>query len=147
MPAQKPNANPRPKPKPQSPSEVTPGVFVGGWKDAVAFHGARFCVLDEAPEGMPAARHLPFYRESADRADPKKLDLLVRAMSAARAEGQPVLVFCGHGVRRSPLGAAWYLHREEGLSLDEAYRRIKAVRPQVEHAREWLGNADELAKA
>jgi protein-tyrosine phosphatase len=129
------------------PSEVSPGVYVGGWKEAVNFEGTRFCVLDEAPEDMPAATHIPIYNEGRDRADPKSLDRLAEAMAKARAKGEPVLVFCGHGVRRSPLGAAWYLHRTEGLPLDAAYARVAAVRPRIERAVEWVGNADELESA
>ena len=53
-------------------------------------------------------------------------------------------MFCGHGVRRSPLAAAWYLHRNENLSLDDAYARIRAVRPKVETAQDWIGNWKKL---
>jgi len=135
------------RPKPKSPSEVAPGVFVGGWKDAVRFPGARFCVLDEAPPDMPPATHVRIYDEAADRADPRSLDRLAEAMHQAHAGGEPVLVFCGHGVRRSPLGAVWYLRRTEGLTLDDAYDRVRAVRPRIEHARDWVGNASELERA
>lgn len=126
-----------------TPSEIAPGVFVGGWKDAEHFEGARFCVLDEAPDDMPPATHIRIYDEATDRADRKSLDRLAREMHAAHAKG-PVLVFCGHGVRRSPLGAAWYLHQVEKLSLDEAYARIRESRPKIEEAREWIGNVGNL---
>jgi protein-tyrosine phosphatase len=131
----------------KSPSEIAPGVFVGGWNDAIQFQGTRFCVLDEAPEEMPVATHVRIYDEEADRADPRSLDRVADAIAAARARGEPVLVFCGHGIRRSPLAAAWYLHRTEGISLDAAYDRIRAVRPKVEPARKWAGNADALERA
>ncbi len=147
MPASKERVVPKVKPKPKGPSEISPGVFVGGWNDALRFEGARFCVLDEAPADMPPATHIPIYNESADRANPENLDRLAEAMRAAKNSGNPVLVFCGHGVRRSPLGGAWYLRRVEGLSLDAAYDRIRAARPKVERAREWVGNATELERA
>jgi protein-tyrosine phosphatase len=134
-------------PRAKSPSEIAAGVFVGGWKDAVAFDGARFCVLDEAPPDMPEATHIPIYDESTDRANPANLDRLASAIEKAHAGGRPVLVFCGHGIRRSPLGGAWYLHRTEGVSLEEAYERIRSVRPKVERASSWVGNADELEAA
>ncbi len=135
------------RPKSRSPSEIAPGVFVGGWKDAVGFHGARFCVLDEAPPDMPPATHIPIYDEGSDRADPQSLDRLAEAMRMAHSKGESVLVFCGHGVRRSPLGGVWYLRRTEGLSLDDAYARVQVARPKVEHAREWVGNSRELERA
>ncbi len=128
----------------KGPSEIAPGVFVGGWKDALQFEGARFCVLDEAPEDMPPATHIRIYDEARGGADRRGLDRLVLGIHAARTKGESVLVFCGHGVRRSPLGGAWYLRNQVGLTLDGAYDRIQAVRPQVERARDWLENADEL---
>ena len=128
-------------------SEVAPGVFVGGWKEAQAFSGTRFCVLDEAPPEMPPATHVRIYDESTGLADLGGLERLARGMQQAHDRGEPVMVFCGHGVRRSPLGAAWYLRRAEGLSLDQAYVRVCAARSRAEHAREWVENAAELARA
>jgi len=135
---------PRPTLRPKTPSEIAPGVFVGGWKDALAFEGTRFCVLDEAPPDMPTATHLAIYDEALDRANVENLDRLAEAMRKARARNEPVLVFCGHGVRRSPLAAAWYLHRVERMSLDAAYDRIRSVRPKVEPAGEWIGDTSGL---
>jgi hypothetical protein len=128
----------------KSPSEIAPGVFVGGCNDALRFVGAKFCVLDEAPDDMPTATHVPIYNEATDRADTANLNRLARSIREARSKGEPVLVFCGHGVRRSPLGGAWYLHTSEGISLDAAYDRIRAVRPKVEHAQSWIGNHSNL---
>lgn len=134
-------ASPR---RPNGPSEIAPGVFVGGGNDALRFEGARFCVLDEAPSDMPAATHIPIYDERAGSALRPNLERLAKEIGSARALGRPVLVFCGHGVRRSPLGGAWYLHRSERLPLDAAYERIRAVRPKVEPARSWIVNVENL---
>ncbi|HTT73157.1 MAG TPA: dual specificity protein phosphatase family protein [Thermoplasmata archaeon] len=125
-------------------SEVEPGLFVGGWKDAVEFEGARFCVLDEAPDGVPGATHIPVYDGATDGANRSNLDRLAKEIERARKDGRPVIVFCGHGVRRSPLGAAWYLHRARSIPLDAAFDRIAAVRPQVERPQEWLGSTESL---
>lgn len=138
-------SNPRrPAAAKRTPSELAPGVYVGNWEDALRFEGARFCVLDEAPKDMPAATHVPIYNEPADRADRRNLDRLVDSMREAHAKGTPVLVFCGHGKYRSPLGAAWYLHRIEGVPLDEAYARVRAARPQASRTLDWIGNLKEL---
>jgi len=123
-----------------SPQEIAPGVYLGGWNDAVKFSGKRFCVLDEAPDDMPPATHVPIYDETKDAPIVANLDRVAAGMNSARKEKEPVIVFCGHGVRRSPLAAAWYLHRYEKLSLDEAYARIRALRPKVETPKEWIGN-------
>jgi protein-tyrosine phosphatase len=127
--------------KPSSnPAEVSPGIFVGGFKDAAGFVGARFCVLDERPEELdelPGTTHVPVYDEASDSPRRENLDRLASLVKAAHDRKEPVLLFCGHGVRRSPLAAAWYLHRTESLSLDEAYERLAAARPGVQHVREW----------
>jgi protein-tyrosine phosphatase len=133
-----------PKQKVPSPQEIAPGVFVGGWDDAVKFSGKRFCVLDEQPDEMPPGTHVPIYDDAKDAPIVPNLDRLVTEMRAARRAGEPVIVFCGHGIRRGPLGAAWYLHRAEKLSLDQAYDRIRAVRPKIETAREWIGHPEAL---
>ncbi len=127
-----------------SPQEVVAGVFVGGWDDAVHFEGARFCVRDDPPEGLPGAIHIPIYDDVRDAPIVPNLELLAQRIRTARDEGTPTLVFCGHGIRRGPLGVAWYLHRYAQLSLDEAYERIRAVRPTIEHARQWIGHVDGL---
>ena len=141
MPAASRSTHARPQRKvTPSPQEVAPGVFVGGWSDALKFAGTKFCVLDEAPDDMPPATHVPIYDETMDAPLVPNLDRLAAAIDAAHRAKEPVLVFCGHGVRRSPLAAAWYLHRYQNLSLEEAYERIRAVRPKVETAKEWIGN-------
>jgi Dual specificity phosphatase, catalytic domain len=128
----------------KGPSEIAPGVFVGGWKDAAQFEGTRFCVLDEPPEEMPVGSHVPIYREPEGRAIPKNLDRLAVAIGAARGKGERVLVFCGHGVRRGPLAGAWYLHRTEGLTLDEAFEQVRSARPQAEPPRSWIVDPRDL---
>ena len=131
----------------RSPSEFAPGVFVGTWDDAAKFEGARFCVLDDAPADMPPSTHVRIYDEAHDRADPKALERVVAAMRTARDAGKPVLVYCGQGMYRSPLAAAWYLKRTEGISLGEAYQRVQAVRPKAKLASKWLGNFSEIDRA
>lgn len=69
-----------------------------------------------------------------------RADIRRREGCTDRAKPRPV----GHGVRRGPLGVAWYLHRAEKLSLDQAYERIRAVRPKIESAREWIGHPEAL---
>lgn len=124
-----------------SASEVSPGIFVGGWKDAESFAGARFCVLDERPpelDSMPGTAHLPIYDGAKDAPIVAHLDRVADLVHEAHARGTPALVFCGHGVRRGSLAGAWYLHRYEHLSLQEAFDRVEAARPQIERPEEWM---------
>lgn len=125
-------------------SEVAAGIFVGGQHDAVGFSGARFCVRDERPEPMSADLHVPIYDGRRDAPDLAGLDRVTAAMRQAHDEGRPVLVFCGHGVRRAPLAAAWYLHRFEALPLRTAFDRIQKVRPEIERPEEWIGHCEDL---
>jgi len=140
-------ATKRTAPRQSGPSEIVPGLYVGGWKDAIGFVGTRFCVLDEAPPDMPPAKHIPIYDEASAGAIGRNLDRLADEVAAARRKGEPVLIFCGHGIRRAPLGAAWYLHRSEKMSLDSAYARIREVRPKAEPARSWIGDLASLERA
>jgi Dual specificity phosphatase, catalytic domain len=126
------------KPAPRtSPSEIAPGVFVGGWSDALGFSGTKFCVLDEAPPDMPPATHVAIYDGEKEQPIVENLDRLAGLVGAARSRNEPVLIFCGHGIRRSPLAGAWYLHRSEAIDLDAAFDRIASVRPHVEPVRKW----------
>jgi hypothetical protein len=127
--------------KPKSePSEVSPGIFVGGLQDAAGFVGTRFCVLDERPaelDDLPGTTHVPVYDGASDSPVRENLDRLASLVKAAHDRKEPVLLFCGHGVRRSPLAVAWYLHRTQSISLDEAYARVAAERPGIQHVKEW----------
>lgn len=135
-------------PKKNAASEIAPGVFVGGWKDAVAFAGARICVLDEAPdEPLPGMTHIPIYDGEADRALPRNLDKVAELARSARTRAEPVILFCGHGIRRGSLAGAWYLHRAEGIPLDAAFDRVAAVRPQIERPASWIGDPANLETA
>lgn len=126
-------------------SEIAPGVFVGGWKDAEGFVGARICVLDESPdETLPGMTHVPIYDGEKDRALPRNLDKVAEMAIAARGRNEPVILFCGHGIRRGSLAGAWYLHRAENLPLDQAFDRVAAVRPKIERPRDWIGNTSDL---
>jgi Dual specificity phosphatase, catalytic domain len=124
------------------PSEISPGIFVGGWKDAEQFAGTRVCVLDERPEEldeMPGSSHLPIYDKKSDGPIVENLDRVAELVHEAHSRGEPALVFCGHGIRRGSLGGAWYLHRYEGLSLDRAFDQVEAARPEIERPAEWMG--------
>ncbi|MFY9716908.1 MAG: hypothetical protein WAK40_03105 [Thermoplasmata archaeon] len=130
-----------PKSSPSNASEIADGVFVGGWTDAASFVGARFCVLDERPaelDRMSGTEHLPIYDVATGAPRVENLDRIVDLAHQAREGGLPVLLFCGHGVRRGSLAGAWYLHRYSRLTLDQAFDRVAAVRPQIQRPEEWM---------
>jgi protein-tyrosine phosphatase len=127
-----------------SPQEIAPGVFLGSRKDAEEFSGVRFCVLDQPPDDLPTVTHVRIYEKKSDAPIVENLDRLADAVHDAQGHGEKVLLFCAYGVRRGPLAAAWYLHKYEGLSVDEAFDKIGKVRPEVERPKEWIGNAEAL---
>ncbi len=138
-------SDPRPARPASRASEIAPGVYVGGVSDAPMFRGTRICVRDEppTPPGLADA-HLPVYDPATDRPIVSHLEKVVELTDAARRTGTPVLLYCGHGVRRGALAGAWYLHRQERISLEAAYARVRAVRPQIEAAVEWIGDVTPL---
>jgi hypothetical protein len=139
------DGNPRPS-RGTGASEVAPGLFVGGVADARTFDGRKFSVRDEPPEeGLRCDAHLAVYDPDGDRPSRENLDRLYELVERVRGPHERVLVFCGHGIRRGPLAAAWILHRRDGISLDDAYERIRRVRPGVETPDEWLSDLRPLA--
>ena len=49
-----------------------------------------------------------------------------------------VVVHCAMGIERSPLTVVWYLHKYEGLTLDEAYALVRKARPVAVERRYWI---------
>jgi len=130
-----------PGPETSGATEVAPGVYVGGAGDARGFGGRRVCVRDDPPAKTgPDDLHLPVFDVARGRANRANLDRIAALIEEGRASGQPVLVYCGFGQRRGPLAVAWYLARHERIDLEEAYRRIRKVRPEVETPREWISD-------
>ena len=128
------------------PSEIAPGVFVGGARDATGFDGFRICVRDELEGSAPAEMRCPVLLPDGSGADRSHLERIALETARQRSAGRPVLIYCGQGSRRGPLAGAWYLRAAFGLSLHEAFRKIRSVRPQAEHPQEWLGNVKEILR-
>jgi protein-tyrosine phosphatase len=66
------------------------------------------------------------------------LEQIVNTMEMAMATDQKVVVNCSMGMERSVLAAVWYLVRNKGMSLDNAYSFVRSVRPIATDRREWL---------
>ena len=139
--------SPARRPRRPTASEVVGGLFVGGEPDSLRFEGARICVRDQdAPPTRSSDVHLPVYDPVLRQPIRENLDRVADRIEQSRAEGRPVLVYCGFGHRRAPLAAVWYLHRVLGIGLDEAYDRVRVVRPGVEHVRRWIGEVSALER-
>ena len=49
-----------------------------------------------------------------------------------------VVIHCAMGMERAPLAAVWYLHKNAGLSIEEAYEDVIGSRPIVCRREQWL---------
>ena len=76
------------------------------------------------------AKWIPFHRHG--KADPLKLDEVADAIDHLLASGEKVVIHCVAGTKRSPLAVAWYLHRKQGMTLDDAYAFMESKRPIVQ---------------
>ena len=49
-----------------------------------------------------------------------------------------VVLHCAMGMERAPLATVWYLHKNEGLSIKDAYKDVINARPIVCNREIWL---------
>ena len=68
------------------------------------------------------------------------LESIVNTMEMAMATDQKVVVNCAMGMERSVLATVWYLVRNKGMGLDNAYNFVRSVRPIATDRRAWLVN-------
>lgn len=119
------------------PSEVIPGIWVGGPAPGYA------SVVDLTGElPVRAARHVPML----DLAPPT-VEQIQSAVAAIEAEApnHPLLVCCALGLSRSAAAtAAWLVHSGAEADIDSAVERIRHARPAVvisnrlrERLRQW----------
>ena len=70
-----------------------------------------------------------------------RLDEIAASMrQAIEDQGRDVVVHCAMGMERSVLSVMWYLHKEAGMTLDEAYDTICAARPIAVDRRHWINS-------
>ncbi len=119
-------------------NEILPNLYLGDGKDLAEFRGSVVYVREDIPlKSRPDATWISFHRDG--KADTTKLDAAAAAIEELLEKGDRVFVHCGAGTKRSPLAVAWYLHRYNGMTIDEAYDFIQARRPVVLRMTEWLG--------
>ena len=66
------------------------------------------------------------------------LEAIVDTIEMVEATGQKAVVHCSMGMERSVLATVWYLVRNKGMSLDNAYNFVRSVRPIATDRRAWL---------
>jgi polymorphic toxin system DSP-PTPase phosphatase-like protein len=123
------------------PTEVEPGVFVGGiptrrrW-DALQRVGVTraVCLLAEAePDPWMVPHEAVLWLPVPDRAAPSVQELRSGCafLDAARAERQGIFIYCGSGMGRAPtMYLAWHL-RGRAEDIEAGVGRLRAARVVV----------------
>jgi protein-tyrosine phosphatase len=74
-----------------------------------------------------------------NRCDKERLDFLADQINFFLKNQLGEIIFhCDLGRDRSPLVLAWYFHKHRGLTLDEAYDQIRAVKADIRDRRDWI---------
>lgn len=136
-------------------SEVTPDLFVGGqyrqkgWP-AMASWGISAVVnlrleYDDQKAGIAPSRYL--YLPTPDDGAPalQHLQEGTRFIQEEVATGGKVYIHCGAGVGRAATMAAAYLV-STGLTVDEAWKKIRAVRPFIRPSIHQVDQLERFAK-
>jgi protein tyrosine phosphatase (PTP) superfamily phosphohydrolase (DUF442 family) len=121
-------------------SQITPQLHVGGqyrrrgWTRLQA-RGITAVVnlrieFDDAEAGLAPARYLHLPTVDDEAPSPEHLSEGVAFIAEELAGGGSVYIHCGSGIGRAATMAAAYLI-STGLTLEEAWARIRAVRPFI----------------
>jgi len=118
---------------------VTPRLGIAdGPNGTYAANSGQFTVANVAgeidnPKANVQLALLPFACEKG------KLDFLTNWIDRwIHTEPGRLIVHCLHGEDRSPLVVAWYLYRFRDMTMDEAYEKIRLVRPTANDRRDWI---------
>jgi hypothetical protein len=128
--------------------EVLPGLYIGTCTSCGVVNNRRaefgpfrsICVL-EGPHSIACIHHRILSQTALGVDRDQLLSAAARIAEwwdQRRICDERLLIHCGAGIERSPLVVATWLAEFCGLTLDEAYRWLKARRPIVEDRRVWL---------
>ena len=116
---------------------VTPLLTLGSRQDALDAELLDACgiqaLLSLEPVAPPPGIQCQLHLTLRDR-QPMAADTLERALDFIHQQinaGRRVLVHCQMGISRSPTLVAAYLHRHQGMPLDEAVTYLHHLRPVV----------------
>lgn len=120
--------------------EILPRLFVGDMYScemAARAGMSRMCVLEQ-----PCGHDDCFHQRILDTDGKTNPEWLERASAFIVKEwmvgAARLLVHCAAGVERSPLTVAWFMGKEFGTPIDDAYAWLKSHRSFVEDRRAWL---------
>ena len=136
-------------------NEIIKNVWVGDIDDAREWKGNKICVLESYPKDYTqrknsvlvpilSSEHIHLEDENAE-VMMENIDLVSTIIQNHIMAGEKILVHCAGGMERSPLAVTWYLHKNAGVGLNDAFDFVKKKRPQALNRIQWLNTTyDEL---
>ena len=129
-------------------NEIIKNVWIGDLDDARKWEGNKICVLESYPRDytqrknsllIPILSEPHIHLEEVDaEAIMENLDLVSTVIQNHIMAGEKVLIHCMGGMERSPLAVTWYLHKNAGVPLTDAFDYVKKKRPQALNRIQWL---------
>jgi hypothetical protein len=122
-------------------SWVLPRVAITDWEGGLSAKRLNHYVINVAGEiSSDANAKIPVEPELDVHQTRKTVDHVANLIDKVLQEtDRKVVVHCAMGMERSVLCVAWYMHKYLGISIDEAYQQIGAVRPIAADRRHWVG--------
>jgi len=128
-------------------NQIIKGLYIGDLNDARAAIGkvdVMVCVLERLTyQPIEGELVIPIAKMSTHDwmlASVSKLDKVAALIHKTLRAGKTIMVHCEAGMERSPLAVMWYLYRYRHMSLEEAYKFVKARRRQTQWCLDWLPN-------
>lgn len=127
-------------------SKIITNLFLGELNDVPLFvrdipDGEILCVLENRPMQEPSkAFQIPIIdeRKGTYRVYIRQLDITFRFINRVLKDKNDLLIHCLAGQERSPLVVAYFLSRNFGITLEQAYKMVKKKRPQIFNRSDWI---------
>ncbi len=103
--------------------------------------GEILCVLENRPMQEPEkAFQIPVVHEKHGtiRVHEEQLAHTFTFINRVLKDKSDLLVHCLGGFERSPLVIAYFLSKNFGITLDDAYKKVKQKRPQIMNRSDWI---------
>ena len=136
-------------------NEIIKNVWVGDIDDARKWDGNKICVLESYPRDYLQRKNsllIPILSDIHEHLEDENAEVMMENIELVSSviqnhimAGEKVLVHCLGGIERSPLAVTWYLHKNAGVGLNDAFDFVKKKRPQALNRIQWLNTSyDEL---
>lgn len=136
-------------------NEIIKNVWVGDIDDARKWDGNKICVLESYPRDYLQRKNsllIPILSDKHEHLEDEDAEVMMENIELVSSiiqnhimSGEKVLVHCLGGMERSPLAVTWYLHKNAGVGLNDAFDFVKKKRPQALNRIQWLNTTyDEL---